>query len=85
MSDLTLKEINTFERIFLDLIGYDLVVKGAEYAKYYFILRTLAEQNNIKMPLQPLSFDKIKRMQDSSEKIECELRDRKIDSYNATM
>ena len=85
MSDLTLKEINTFERIFLDLIGYDLVVKGAEYAKYYFILRTLAEQNNIKMPLQPLSFDKIKRMQDSSEKIECEYKDKKIDSYNATM
>ena len=85
MSDLTLKEINTFERIFLDLIGYDLVVKGAEYAKYYFILRTLAEQNNIKMPLRPLSFDKIKRLQDSSEKIEWEYKEKKIDSYNATM
>jgi hypothetical protein len=26
MSDVTLKEINTFERIFLDLLGYDLIV-----------------------------------------------------------
>ena len=43
MKDLTLKEINTFERVFLDLIGYDLVVWGAEYAKYYFILKTIAD------------------------------------------
>ena len=42
MKDVTLKEINTFEWILLDLIGYDLVVKGAEYAKYFFILRTIA-------------------------------------------
>ena len=43
MGDVTLKEISYFERTFLDLLGYDLVVRGAEYAKYYFILRTLAE------------------------------------------
>jgi len=42
MKDLTLKEINTFERVLLDLIGYDLVVWGAEYAKYFFILWTIA-------------------------------------------
>jgi hypothetical protein len=85
MKDLTLKEINTFERIFLDLIGYDLVIKGAEYAKYYFILRSLAEQNDIKMPLQPLSFDKIRNLQDSTAKAEMALKERIIDSYNKTM
>lgn len=85
MSDLTLKEINTFERIFLDLIGYDLVVRGAEYAKYFFILRTLAEQNNIKMPLQPLSFDKVKQLQESSNKLEIELKGFQIKSYNHSM
>lgn len=42
MKDVTLREINTFERVLLDLIGYDLVVRGAEYAKYFFILRSLA-------------------------------------------
>lgn len=42
MKDVTLKEINTFEWVLLDLIGYDLVVWGAEYAKYFFILRTIA-------------------------------------------
>ena len=85
MSDLSLKEINTFERVFLDLIGYDLVVKGAEYAKYYFIMRTLADQNNIKMPLQPLSFDKVRELQDNVTKLELELKDKNIKSYNHSM
>ena len=51
MADVTLKEISTFERVFLDLIGYDLNIRGAEYAKYYFILRTLAENHNIRLPI----------------------------------
>ena len=42
MKDVTLKEINTFERVLLDLLGYDLVVWGAEYAKYFFVLWSLA-------------------------------------------
>jgi hypothetical protein len=36
MKDVTIKEINAFEKAFLDLIGYDLAVSGLEYAKYYF-------------------------------------------------
>ena len=85
MEDVTLKEINTFERVFLDLIGYDLVVKGAEYAKYYFILRTLAEQNNISMPLRPLSFDKIRNLEESGLKYELKMKDKGIDSFRKTM
>lgn len=75
MKDVTLKEINTFERVLLDLIGYDLVIKGAEYAKYYFILRTIAKSNNIPMPLQPLSVDKILKLQKTSNEAELALRD----------
>lgn len=45
MSDVTLTMINKLEQIFLDLfLDYDLVVKGSEYAKYYFIMRTLADE-----------------------------------------
>jgi hypothetical protein len=44
MSDVTLKIINTLEQTFLEFIDFDLVVKGSEYAKYYFILRSLAEE-----------------------------------------
>lgn len=44
MSDVTLTMINKLEEVFLDLfLNYDLVVKGSEYAKYYFIMRTLAD------------------------------------------
>eukprot|EP00350_Pseudokeronopsis_sp_OXSARD2_P002854 CAMPEP_0170547758 /NCGR_PEP_ID=MMETSP0211-20121228/6093_1 /TAXON_ID=311385 /ORGANISM="Pseudokeronopsis sp., Strain OXSARD2" /LENGTH=224 /DNA_ID=CAMNT_0010852923 /DNA_START=2670 /DNA_END=3343 /DNA_ORIENTATION=+ len=44
MPEVNLKMINSLEQAFLDFLGYDLVVKGSEYAKYYFILRTLAEE-----------------------------------------
>ena len=41
MGDVTLQMINSLEETFLSFIDFDLVVKGSEYAKYYFILRTL--------------------------------------------
>ena len=44
MSDVSVTMINKLEQMFLDLfLNYDLVVKGSEYAKYYFVMRTLAE------------------------------------------
>jgi hypothetical protein len=44
MADVSLTMINKLEEIFLDvLLNYDLIVKGSEYAKYYFIMRTLAD------------------------------------------
>ena len=75
MKDVTIKEINTFERILLDLIGYDLVIKGAEYAKYYFILRTIAKTHDISMPLKPLSVDKILNLQKLSNEAELNIRE----------
>lgn len=44
MSDVTIKMINQLEQTFLDVfLRYDLVIKGSDYAKYYFIMRTLAD------------------------------------------
>ena len=35
--------LNKLEQIFLgDFLEFDIVVKGSEYAKYYFIMWTLA-------------------------------------------
>ena len=42
MPDITLKEISSLEKVFLQLIDFDLIIKGSEYAKYYFILKTFA-------------------------------------------
>ena len=45
MSDVNVNMINQLEQTFLDVfLNYDLVVKGSEYAKYYFIMRTLADE-----------------------------------------
>jgi hypothetical protein len=59
MKDVTIKEINNFERVFLDLIGYDLTVSGTEYAKYYFILRTIADFNQIEFPYKDIPVSKM--------------------------
>lgn len=44
MPDISLKEVNTLEKTFLELIDYKLHIRGAEYAKYYFILQTIANE-----------------------------------------
>ena len=46
MSDVTNYEINKLEQLFLEFIDYKLVIKGAAYAKYYFILRSMADDIN---------------------------------------
>lgn len=46
MSDVTNAEVNKLEQLFLEFIDYKLVIKGSEYAKYYFILRSLADDIN---------------------------------------
>jgi len=57
MSDITLKEITGLEKVFLSVLDYDLVIKGSEYAKYYFILKTLADSFNSTLPMGPLTVD----------------------------
>ena len=42
MGDITVKEVNALEKVFLELIDFDLHIRGSEYAKYYFIMKTLA-------------------------------------------
>ena len=37
MHDISIKEVNSLEQIFLELISFDLAIKGSDYAKYYFI------------------------------------------------
>lgn len=54
LKEISLKEISNLEKIFLQLVDYDLVIKGSEYAKYYFILKTLAGNFNSVLPMGPL-------------------------------
>ena len=64
MSDDNVTMINRLEQTFLDVfLNYDLVVKGSEYAKYYFIMRTLADElkNESQIPETQTSKRKKKR------------------------
>ena len=59
MTDITLKEISELEAVFLRLIDFDLVIRGAEYAKFYFVLKTLSKNFNSVLPMGPLLSRKI--------------------------
>mmetsp|Transcript_17348 Transcript_17348/g.12398 ORF Transcript_17348/g.12398 Transcript_17348/m.12398 type:complete len:143 (+) Transcript_17348:2324-2752(+) len=62
MPDVSLKEIAALEKAFLQVIDFDLVIRGAEYAKYYFILKTFAEKFNSTLPLGPLPIEKMSEL-----------------------
>lgn len=76
MSDITLKEITALEKVFLMVLDYDLVIKGSEYAKYYFILKTLADSFNSTLPMGPLTVDQMSNLQNNTTKVENELREK---------
>merc|ERR1740117_2403209 len=72
----TLDEINTFERIFLKCVGYNMAVKGSEYAKTYFLLRTLGAKDAAEFALQPLDPLRSSRLQERCLEKQIEFRDR---------
>ena len=85
MSDISLREIKELEKVFLGLIDFDLVIRGSEYAKYYFILKTFANQFNSQLPMQPLSVDKMLNVQRNVTKFEEELKKESKDHLNRSM
>ena len=76
MSDITVKEIAGIEAIFLQMIDFSLNIRGAEYAKYYFILKTFAEKFNSTLPMGPLGIEDMSKLQNNTVKAESDLRER---------
>lgn len=76
MPDITLKEITSLEKVFLQMIDFDLVIRGGEYAKYYFILKTFAEKFNSALPMGPLTVEQMSDLQNNTVKAESNLRDK---------
>lgn len=74
MPDVSLKEISSLEKVFLSMLDFDLVIRGGEYAKYYFILKTFADKFNSTLPLGPLPIEKMSELQNNTAKAESELR-----------
>ena len=69
----TKEEIAKMEGRFLELTNFNINVKSSEYAKYYFILRTHAENNKRSFPLQPLDVDTVRKLQASAEAAQAKL------------
>ena len=80
----SLKEINSMERLLLNLIEYDVGIKKSEYAKYYFVLRTFAEKNNRSFPLKPIAVDTVRRLQSNANRAESRLKDLHSDNVFKT-
>lgn len=81
----SLREINTIESTLLTLIDYNVGIKNSEYAKYYFILRSLSGQKCRSFPLKPLDVEVVRRLQSNSAKAEQYLKETRGDALYKTL
>lgn len=51
------------ERHFLELLQFNINVPASVYAKYYFDLRSLADDSNLSFPLEPLSKKRAQKLE----------------------
>jgi hypothetical protein len=63
LRDIAVEDMNDLERHFLELLQFNINVPSSVYAKYYFDLRTLADQNDLSFPIEPLSKERAQRLE----------------------
>uniref|UniRef100_A0A3P9JLR8 Cyclin Y-like 1 n=1 Tax=Oryzias latipes TaxID=8090 RepID=A0A3P9JLR8_ORYLA len=63
LKDMTVEDMNEMERQFLELLQFNINVPASVYAKYYFDLRQLAEDNNLNFPLEPLNNQRAQKLE----------------------
>jgi len=64
---LTLNDLNNTENRFLELLQFNVIINGSEYAKYYFELRALSQLESF--PLQPLNKEMQAKLEERSQKL----------------
>ncbi|XP_077369913.1 cyclin-Y-like protein 1 [Festucalex cinctus] len=61
LKDIAVEDMNEMERQFLELLQFNINVPASVYAKYYFDLRSLANDNNVVM--EPLSNKRAQKLE----------------------
>ena len=74
MSDISLKEVSQLEQVFLNLIEYDVIIKGNEYAKYYFIMTTLGEDSKKNPPWRLMNPSTVSKIESQSHLMQEQLK-----------
>ncbi|KAJ0009442.1 hypothetical protein NQD34_001144 [Periophthalmus magnuspinnatus] len=77
LKDITVEDMNEMERHFLELLQFNINVPASVYAKYYFDLRSLADDNNLSFPLEPLSNKRAQKLEAISRLCEDKYKDLK--------
>ncbi|XP_059784542.1 cyclin-Y-like protein 1 isoform X2 [Balaenoptera ricei] len=63
LKDVTVEDMNEMERHFLELLQFNINVPFSVYAKYYFDLRSLADDNNLNVLFTPLSKERAQNLE----------------------
>ncbi|XP_058478933.1 cyclin-Y-like protein 1 isoform X2 [Solea solea] len=75
LKDITVEDMNEMERHFLELLQFNINVPASVYAKYYFDLRQLADDNNLNFPLEPLNNQRAQKLEAISRLCEDKYKD----------
>uniref|UniRef100_A0A4W5KRN5 Cyclin Y-like 1 n=1 Tax=Hucho hucho TaxID=62062 RepID=A0A4W5KRN5_9TELE len=76
LKDITVEDMNEMERQFLELLQFNINVPASVYAKYYFDLRSLSDDNNLRFPLEPLCNERAQKLEAISRLCEDKYKDR---------
>ncbi|XP_070278086.1 cyclin-Y-like protein 1 isoform X2 [Myotis yumanensis] len=63
LKDITVEDMNEMERHFLELLQFNINVPASVYAKYYFDLRSLADDNDLPFVFAPLSRERAQNLE----------------------
>ncbi|XP_016052201.1 PREDICTED: cyclin-Y-like protein 1 isoform X3 [Miniopterus natalensis] len=63
LKDITVEDMNEMEKHFLELLQFNINVPASVYAKYYFDLRSLADDNDLPFVFAPLSRERAQNLE----------------------
>ncbi|XP_065191537.1 cyclin-Y-like protein 1 [Sycon ciliatum] len=63
LRDISVEDMNELERHLLELLQFNINVDSSVYAKYFFDLRSLAEENQLMLESEPLTRDRALKLE----------------------